>query len=202
MAKQASSKAPIVLGVDGGARNCGWAVIAGGKCVAGSTIRTNRDWHHGCWHDARRVAVDIATVLGGVIGAFGVTDVVLEEFSPVRNSGVASRIAMVFGAIVQEATCRGVNVYTRTPQDVRAVLGIEAVDGKDGVLPAVERFVADVGAVAEATPRSARQHMYDAAACAAVFLLRGGGPDGGEGWQGRNRRPRNRRKRASAKRGA
>lgn len=162
----------VVLGVDGGTRNCGWAVLVNGKVVAGSVIRTKRDWHLGCWADATRVSEHISTHLGLMVQAFSVGVLAMEEFSPVRNAGVASRLAMVYGATVREASRLGANVCTRSAKDVRAVLGVSGAD-KDSLREATLAHTPSAKAYGDVIPPSHQQHFYDAVACATAYVKRG-----------------------------
>lgn len=150
----------IVLGIDPGIANTGWAVVAGGakpSAVAHGTIVTSSR------SAAETRLASIHDVIAGVIDEHGVDAVALEDVFFGRNTSSALAVGQARGVSLAIAGTRGIACHSYTPQHVKqAVVGRGRADKTQ-----VQRMVT---ALLGVTPET--DHAADALAVALCHLQR------------------------------
>jgi Holliday junction resolvasome RuvABC endonuclease subunit len=93
-----------------------------------------------------------------------------EAMSFPRNASVAAKMAMSWGCIASLSEAAAIPVLQASPQRVKeAVCGVKTAT-KEEVQSACLRLYPEIGAMREATARTAWEHPHDALACAHLML--------------------------------
>lgn len=142
----------MLLGIDPGLANTGWAVIdTGSRIVAAGTIRTRPG------STAPRLQ-QIVTELRGVISGVAVGEAALEELFMGRNATSVIGVAQARGAILAALAAAGVPVFEYKPAQVKIVL--------TGYGKADKQQLARVVAMQATGDAAMDNHAIDAAAIA------------------------------------
>ncbi len=157
----------LILGVDPGLANTGWALLRDGRTIVDwGTIRTPPG------ETAPRL-VELVRALGDAIAPYGVREAALEELFMGKNATSGIAVAQARGAILATLGGAGVAVHEYTPAQVKAVLTgygsarkqqvmrmvavqIEDPDSARPDRPAISDHAADAAAIAICHARSRR----------------------------------------------
>ena len=149
----------LLLGVDPGLANTGWALLdAGGTIVDSGTIRTRPG-------PTGPRLLHIVRELGAMLADRPVREAALEELFLGRNATSAVAVAQARGAVLTALSAAGIAVHEYKPSQVKAVLTGYGAAGKRQMT----RMVAVQGRGPLGAPsRAARMddHAADAAAIA------------------------------------
>jgi Holliday junction resolvasome RuvABC endonuclease subunit len=90
--------------------------------------------------------------------------IMVEAFSHPPNASSAAKIALVFGAVVEMARCRGLALLQATPKEIKKAVTGRSSSSKEAVAAALaiaygEHLVADL---LEGVAESKREHAFDA----------------------------------------
>lgn len=149
----------LLLGVDPGLANTGWALLdAGGTIVDSGTIRTRPG-------PTGPRLLHIVRELGAMLTEHPVQEAALEELFLGRNATSAVAVAQARGAVLTALSAAGIAVHEYKPSQVKAVLtGYGAADKRQ-----MTRMVAVQGGGGpgrSARPSRMDDHAADAAAIA------------------------------------
>lgn len=150
----------IVLGIDPGLANTGWAVVSGGArpvALAHGTIKTSPRTA-----EELRLA-EIHDVIAGVFDEHAVDALAMEDVFFGRNTSSALAVGQARGVSLALAGTRGIECHSYTPQHVK-----QAVVGRGRADKA--QVLAMVTALLGVTPGS--DHAADALAIALCHLQR------------------------------
>ncbi|HYZ01873.1 MAG TPA: crossover junction endodeoxyribonuclease RuvC [Candidatus Binatia bacterium] len=146
----------LLLGVDPGLANTGWALLdAGGTIVDSGTIRTRPG-------PTGPRLLHIVSELRGMLAAYPVGEAALEELFLGRNATSAVAVAQARGAVLTALSAAGIAVHEYKPSQVKSVLTGYGAAGKRQMT----RMVAVQGRTGSARPPRMDDHAADAAAIA------------------------------------
>lgn len=149
----------LILGVDPGLANTGWALLRDGRTVVDwGTIRTPPG------ETAPRL-VELVRALRDAIASYPVREAALEELFMGKNATSGIAVAQARGAILAALGGAGVAVHEYTPAQVKAVLTGYGSAPKQQVMRMVAAQVDDPDAVRPDRP-AISDHAADAAAIA------------------------------------
>lgn len=149
----------LILGVDPGLANTGWALLRGGSTVVDwGTIRTPPG------ETAPRLA-ELVRALRDAIAPYAVGEAALEELFMGKNATSGIAVAQARGAILAALGAAGVEIHEYTPAQVKAVLTGYGAAPKQQVMRMVAAQVGDPDA-GRPDRAAISDHAADAAAIA------------------------------------
>ncbi|MBO0707530.1 MAG: crossover junction endodeoxyribonuclease RuvC [Candidatus Dormibacteraeota bacterium] len=149
----------LILGVDPGLANTGWALLRDGRTIVDwGTIRTSPG-------DTAPRLVELVRALRDAIAPYPVREAALEELFMGKNATSGIAVAQARGAILAALGGAGVAVHEYTPAHVKAVLTGYGSAPKQQVMRMVAAQVQDPEAVRPDRPPIS-DHAGDAAAIA------------------------------------
>lgn len=149
----------LILGVDPGLANTGWALLRDGRAIVDwGTIRTPPG------ETAPRL-VELVRALTEAIASYPVREAALEELFMGRNTTSGIAVAQARGAVLAALGGAGVAVHEYTPAQVKAVLTGYGAAPKQQVMRMVAAQVEDPDATRPDRP-AISDHAADAAAIA------------------------------------
>jgi len=173
----------LVLGVDPGLANFGWAAVELGRdterVLAAGNLRTSPSSRKArvlASSDTARRARELRTGLAGALAglrsdADPLVAVCAESMSYPRAAKAAHMLGVAWGIAVAEADVYGVPIAQASPQQVKATLTGRKDASKDDVLSAlVERYGEVALASILSLPKTHREHPADALAAVVACL--------------------------------
>jgi len=149
----------LVLGVDPGLANTGWALLRDGRTIVDwGTIRTPPG------ETALRL-VELVRALRDAIASYPVREAALEELFMGKNATSAIAVAQARGAILAALGAAGVVIHEYTPAQVKVVLTGYGAAPKQQVMRMMAAQVDDPDATRPDRP-TISDHAADAAAIA------------------------------------
>lgn len=165
----------VILGVDPGFANFGWAAIrlSPERIEAAGVLRTAKS------HERRRIlAVDdnvrrtreLVVSLRGVLGRFDVAAICAESMSHVRNASASAKVSLAWGVVITLAEQLCIPLLQASPQEVKfRVTGAKSAS-KDEVAFSVRKQIGDLDPRLDDVPDGLHEHAYDAAAVALACM--------------------------------
>lgn len=135
--------------------------------VVAVTEPTGRGFVKDC---LQRIQVLTTLVTEVLTSTCNISYLVIEAFSPPRNSGTAFRIGFGYGMVVGAATAEDIPIVAIRPQAVRKALGYES---KLEAIRWAETTYPEIKTLAAWKKKSTREHLADALAVAHVAVSQG-----------------------------
>ncbi len=137
------------------------------QALVGTTEPTGRGFVEDC---LQRIQVLTTLVTEVFTSIRQPSYLVIEAFSPPRNSGTAFRIGFGYGMVVGAATAEDIPIGAIRPQAVRKALGYES---KLEAIRWAETTYPEIKTLAAWKKKSTREHLADALAVAHVAVSQG-----------------------------
>jgi Holliday junction resolvasome RuvABC endonuclease subunit len=168
----------IVLGVDPGFANVGFAILAisevdgcSATCLHAETFRTKREPGADREKDNHRRTLEIALRAAELLSEWDATVAVLERPSLPRDGRTKYVLGLAFGALYGAIRASGASVELVHPQDLKATLcGGNRSASKEAVDSACRRLCPSCGGRLDAIRRGERDHASDAIGAVLAWL--------------------------------
>lgn len=175
----------IILGIDPGFANLGWAILLHDRetrFLAVGTVTTEKTTHKREVRAAsdntrrlRELALALAEIVEKRLAAFSLADVLLaaEEASHPRQAASAIKVGAAWGVVVAFAATADLPIVEVAPKDLKRIVAGNAGATKDGVQAALEALHPELAGLWPIGPRGGKElveHACDAAAVAHCAL--------------------------------
>jgi Holliday junction resolvasome RuvABC endonuclease subunit len=172
----ATKDAPLVLGIDPGMANFGWALLkleqSTESVVLLGVLRTEKtDTKQKVLasdDNVRRLRL-VAQLVLGLTESENVVAICLESMSFPRSSSAAAKMAMTWGVVTTVAELRGIPMFQASPQQIKAKVCGKKDASKDAVEAAIRKRHPEADALMKLPP-SVQNHAWDAVAAAVTCL--------------------------------
>lgn len=163
---------PVLIGVDPGMANFGWAVVALGpgtmRVLSLDIVRTEKSQKKRnvlASDDNVRRLREVSKTVWALASNHNVSGFCLESMSFPRSASAAAKMAMTWGVVCAVAEALQIPIFQASPQQIKLKLCGQKDASKDDVEAAVKKAFPEASKLLKA-PRSVQNHAWDAVAAA------------------------------------